>query len=98
MEPELCSGLLALTKRKKTMPTTELKVTYSSDGTVTLMRECPFCGQENHVIMNAEEFKSGMKRLEAGALIQKAFPPDMFSDSLREMIMTGICDKCWKAL
>ena len=80
------------------MPTTELKATYNSDGTVTLVRKCPFCGGESLVVMNAQEFKSGMKKLEAGALIQEAFPPDMFSDSLREMIMTGICDKCWKEL
>ena len=80
------------------MPTTELKVTYNGDGTVTLVRECPFCGRENLVITDAKEFKSGMKKLEVGALIQKAFPPGMFSDSLREMILSGICDKCWKAL
>ena len=80
------------------MPTTELKATYNNDGTVTLTRKCPFCGCESLVIMNAQEFKAGMKKQETGTLIQEAFPPDMFPDSLREMIMTGICDKCWKEL
>lgn len=80
------------------MPTTKLKATYNNDGTVTLVRECPLCGRESLVIMNAQEFTSGMQKYNDNALIQDAFPPDMFSDSLREMILSGICDKCWKKL
>lgn len=62
-------------------------------GPVILTKKCPFCGKEHTMTFDRNEFYSGMSALERGALIQNAFPN--FTPSQREMIMTGICDKCW---
>lgn len=60
---------------------------------ITLTRTCPFCGKPHSITVDREEYYSGMTARERGALIQDAFPN--FTPSQREMIMTGICDKCW---
>ncbi len=62
-------------------------------GPVILTKKCPSCGRDHTMAFDRDEYYSGMAAHERGALIQDAFPN--FTPSQREMLMTGICDKCW---
>ena len=77
------------------MPTTRLQVIRQSGDDVILVRKCPMCGKEVRRAVNAKMFDEGCYAREHGALIQRAFPEPYFSDSDRELIITGICDDCW---
>ena len=50
---------------------------------------CPFCGQEEEVPVYAEDYADW----ENGKLIQDAFP--YLSANQRELLISGICPKCW---
>ena len=76
------------------MNKTQLQVIRQSGDNVILVRKCPFCGKEVRKEMNAKEFDDGVEAYRRGAHIQDAFPKA--DASLREMLMTGICDKCWE--
>lgn len=56
---------------------------------MTIVTTCPFCGKENEIEVNSFDYLAW----EAGELIQNAFP--YLTAEEREMINTGICDKCW---
>ena len=60
---------------------------------ITLTNICPFCNKAHTITVDRKEYYDGLVARECGALIQDAFPN--FTPSEREMIMTGICDKCW---
>ena len=67
-----------------------------SSNTVTLRRICPFCKKTHEVKVDAKAFDDGMKLYAKGMPVQNAF--STFTPSQREMILTGICDKCWNNL
>lgn len=63
---------------------------------VILKTVCPFCGKKQQLILKdnrAIEYKQGKVAYEAGYKIQDAFPS--FTPDERELILTGICQKCW---
>lgn len=78
------------------MPKTMLQVIRQSGDNVILMRKCPFCGHETRKEMNAREFDDGVFAYQNGARMQDAFPKA--DASTRELLMTGICDKCWDSM
>ena len=63
------------------------------DGKVTFTRSCPFCGKQHSIAVKQDDFAAGARALCHGALVQDAFPS--FSADEREMLITGICSKCW---
>ena len=77
------------------MPKTKLQAIRQNDK-VILARQCPFCGKETRKEMDAKEFYDGIEAYQNGALVQNAFPKA--DTSLRELIITGICDACWENL
>lgn len=56
---------------------------------LTVANRCPMCGKVHTVNVNDVDFQ----RWQTGASIQNAFP--YLSANEREIIMTGICPKCW---
>ena len=78
------------------MPKTQLQVIRQSGDNVILVRKCPFCGRETRKEMNAREFDDGVFAHQNGARMQDAFPKA--DASTRELLMTGICDKCWNEM
>lgn len=59
---------------------------------VCVVTQCPFCGRGNEVEVNEEDYwdyEDGMKAAEA-------FP--YLSASEREMLISGICPKCWDSM
>lgn len=62
----------------------------------TLARRCPSCGKEWSITVDAESYKAGIEKYRAGAMIQQAFP--MWTPSQRELLLSGICDKCWQEM
>lgn len=50
---------------------------------------CPHCGNQSVIDVNGDELRNWKK----GHLMQVAFVS--LTDSEREMLMTGICGKCW---
>ncbi len=52
--------------------------------------KCPICGKEFEVSMTDEQY---IKYIEGEENIQNIFP-DWPADK-REMLITGICGKCW---
>ena len=54
--------------------------------------KCPFCGAINVVNVDAEKY--GQYKF-GGDSIQKVLPNMSAND--RELLMTGICPKCWPA-
>lgn len=56
---------------------------------MTIVTECPLCGQQHAI----EVSDMGLIAYNRGALIQDAFP-DLTKEE-REMLMTGICPECW---
>ena len=57
---------------------------------VTIVTVCPFCGHANEVEVNEEDYWEWQD----GALAQDAFP--YLSADEREMLISGICPKCWE--
>lgn len=71
-----------------------ISIKSSPNGTnAVLTRKCPFCGKEHSITVEQHGYLDSMDKLRAGALIQDAFPS--FTPDERELIMTGICPKCW---
>ena len=50
----------------------------------------PFCGHANEVAVNETDYWDWQD----GALVQDAFP--YLSADEREMLISGICPKCWR--
>lgn len=57
--------------------------------TITLITTCPFCGHENEILVYEDDYLAW----QAGELAQNAFP--YLSADDREMLISGICPKCW---
>lgn len=55
--------------------------------------KCPYCGQTHIIIVNDEQYDKYCKNEEN---IQNIFP-DLDAPT-REMLITGICPKCWKKI
>lgn len=53
---------------------------------------CPICGEENFIFANVEDIWAW----EDGELVQNAFP--YLSADEREMLISGICPKCWEKM
>ena len=60
---------------------------------IVLIRKCPRCGKEHSITANKKALRQGITDTWLGALVQNAFPS--FSADEREMLITGICSKCW---
>lgn len=60
---------------------------------ITITRTCPFCGKVHSMNFDNATFAEGMRKRNAGSLIQDAFPT--YTPEQREHIKTGICDDCW---
>jgi len=60
---------------------------------VTVVTVCPMCGHANEVAVNEEDYFNWSFD---GALVQDAFP--YLSADEREMLISGICPKCWDKL
>lgn len=59
---------------------------------VCVITRCPFCGRGNEVEVNEEDYWD----YEDGMKAAKAFP--YLSASEREMLISGICPKCWDSM
>lgn len=57
---------------------------------VTIITECPICHHANEVMVNEEDYFAWAFDDE---LVQNAFP--YLSADEREMLVSGICPKCW---
>lgn len=56
---------------------------------MTIITQCPWCGEEHEVEVPFE----GYLAWQSGASIQVAMP--QLSADEREMLISGICPKCW---
>lgn len=63
-----------------------VKVNYKE---VTVVTRCPFCGHGNFVEVNENDYDDWSD----GLNMQIAFP--YLSAGEREMLVSGICGKCW---
>ena len=70
----------------------------STDDTVTLCNDCPFCKKhyEFTIKMDYDDFIDAMWKYKYGTRIQDAFP-NLTPDE-REQIKTGICSRCWDSM
>ena len=57
-----------------------------------IVHNCPFCGRHQEVIVNEIDYAL----YQAGVRVQDAFP--YLSADEREIIISGICPKCWDEL
>lgn len=57
-----------------------------------VQRTCPWCGNINSVEMTDEQYK---QYTSGDGLVQRIFPD--LSAATREILITGICPKCWDA-
>lgn len=62
-----------------------------SFGATQIRAMCPMCDKVEIVTVDAERYQAWKD----GMLIQDAFPG--MSDETRELLMTGMCVKCWNA-
>ena len=65
-----------------------MKINYKEATVVTV---CPFCGHANEVEVNEADYFDWAFD---GVLAQDAFP--YLSADEREMLISGICPKCWE--
>ena len=63
-----------------------VKINYKE---VCVITQCPFCGRGNEVEVNEFDYFDWSE----GELAQDAFP--YLSAAEREMLISGICPKCW---
>ena len=75
------------------MVVTEMKIVSEANGKLVLERACPFCGNAHRIEVDSEVFSNGMKKYNAGSVVQNAFPS--FTQNEREFIVSGICQMCW---
>ena len=59
---------------------------------ITLTTTCPFCGQTHEVLVYEDDFFAW----QGGKCAQDAFP--YLSADDREMLISGICPKCWDSM
>lgn len=59
---------------------------------MTIVGTCPVCGEEWEVDVDFD----GYIKYKNGALVQDAFP--YLEPSVRELLISGICDKCYTAM
>ena len=59
---------------------------------ITLQTTCPCCGSTNNIDVEKKDYEN----YQNGTFCQTAFP--YLTAGEREMIITGICDKCWKRI
>lgn len=52
-------------------------------------RYCPFCGQYHEVLVYEDDYAAWQN----GALVQEVF--DYLTPNEREILISGICPKCW---
>ena len=57
-----------------------------------IKKKCPMCGIEQEVVVDYADYMNWNN----GMLIQRAFP--YLSDDEREVLITGICGKCFSTL
>ena len=72
------------------------KVTRDGKAYAKITGLCPVCKKEWTLEIPLDEFNEGMRLREEGRLIQFAFPK--LSDAERELLISGVCNKCWKDL
>lgn len=65
-----------------------MKINYKE---VLVVTTCPFCGHAHEVAVNEADYFDW----DDGALVQDVFP--YLSADEREMLISGICPKCWAA-
>lgn len=64
-----------------------------------LLIPCPFCGKVSTIKLDIEKtklFDKGMEAYQNGALMQNAFP--FLSADERELLISGMCPKCWESM
>lgn len=59
---------------------------------ISVATRCPFCGHANFIEVNENDYLDW----EDGELAQNAFP--YLSADEREMLISGICPKCWDGM
>ena len=63
-----------------------------SDTTVMIETACPFCGAAHMIEVNLTDYWDWKD----GKLAQDAFP--YLTPDEREMLISGICPKCWDSM
>lgn len=56
---------------------------------MVISTKCGFCGKKGSIIVHKKNYEAWQN----GELIQRAFP--YLTPTERELLKTGICDKCW---
>ena len=64
-------------------------ISKEEDSFVVLDITCPSCGKVNQLMAS----KAGIRSWRQGEHIQNAFPE--LNPDQRELLLTGICGKCW---
>lgn len=59
---------------------------------VTILTKCPICGGLNEIAVNEDDYWDWQD----GALVQETFT--YLNADEREMLISGICGKCWKKM
>lgn len=60
---------------------------------MTIKGNCPSCGDEWELEVEEKDY---LDFIENGKLAQRAFP--YLSDKDRELLISGICNKCWEII
>ena len=60
--------------------------------TIKIKTHCDGCNKDHYVLVKKDDYV----KYKNGALAQNAFP--YLSPAEREMLITGICDVCWKKM
>lgn len=66
---------------------------------INLIVECPFCHKPSTIKLDAVKtklFEEGMQKWQNGMRVQDAMP--FLSPSERELLLSGMCDKCWSSM
>lgn len=59
----------------------------------SIFTKCPYCGKVTEIEVTDEQY---VKYSEGTELIQRIFPE--MNPETREMLITGICPKCWDSM
>ena len=62
------------------------------EGMIEINRTCPHCGENNTIYVQKDKYYRWMN----GDLVQNCFADSPDKD--REILITGICPKCWDSL
>lgn len=63
---------------------------------MNIITKCPYCGKEHPVYLTKEQSFRYRKYLDGKGHMQDLLP-DLTAEN-RELLITGICPKCWKKL